>query len=649
MITLPTICLVIASAAKDDLLITRSKSQQVLRFAQDDDDKACGEHELVPQPPSLRARVAGIAFLLMVFTGLISAQSTLRGPTDPATKIPPAHTEKKSSGNKATEPVPVFRDIAAQAGLTASHISSREKYYVIESMSGGIGLFDCDNDGKLDIVMVNGSTVDRYKQGGDPLVTLWHQDADLKFTDITEKAGLTRKGWGMGVAVADFDNDGNLDLFVTGYGGSALYRNKGNCTFEDVTDKAGVRGGGFSTGAAWADYDRDGNVDLFVSRYVHVDINNLPAFGSTKFCQFKGAPVQCGPWGMEGETDLLYHNRGDGTFEEVSKKAGVDDPEKYYGLGVTWGDYDNDGWPDLFVADDATPNHLYHNNRDGTFTDEAMVGGIALNSEGQALGSMGVTWGDYDHSGRLSMFITEFADQPNTLYKNQGARQFEDVAMSSHLGQASLPLVGWGTAFFDMDNDGWLDLFVANGHVYPQMDAVKGSAAYAEPMLLHRNLRNGTFEEVSKAAGIADMPLKSRRGAAFGDIANNGNIDIVVLNVGEPPSLLLNTNKNSNHRVLFHLVGTKSNRAAIGARVTIKTSGVTQFDEVRGGGSYLSQNDLRLHFGLGPATRIDSVEVRWPSGKTESFKDVAGDKIYTIVEGRGIQESLPFSELPAQP
>jgi hypothetical protein len=647
MIILPTISLVIASAAQDDLFITRCKGQ-VLRFAQDDDDKAWGGRELVPQLPSLRVRVAGIAFLLVVFTGLISAQNTLREPTDPATKIPPARIEKKSAIN-ATEPFPVFRDIATQSGLTASHISSREKYYVIESMSGGVGLFDCDNDGKLDIVMVNGSTVDRYKQGGDPLVTLWHQDADLKFTDITEKAGLTRKGWGMGVAVADFDNDGNLDLFITGYGGNALYRNKGNCTFEDVTDKAGVRGGGFSTGAAWADYDRDGNVDLFVSRYVHVDINNLPAFGSTKFCQFKGAPVQCGPWGMEGETDLLYHNRGDGTFEEVSKKAGVDDPEKYYGLGVTWGDYDNDGWPDLFVADDATPNHLYHNNRDGTFTDEAMVGGIALNSEGQALGSMGVAWGDYDHSGCLSMFITEFADQPNTLYKNQGVRQFEDVAMPSFLGQASLPLVGWGTAFFDMDNDGWLDLFVANGHVYPQMDAVKGSAAYAEPMLLHRNLRNGTFEEVSKAAGIADMPLKSRRGAAFGDIANNGNIDIVVLNVGEPPSLLLNTNKNSNHRVLFHLIGTKSNRAAIGARVTIKTSGVMQFDEVRGGGSYLSQNDLRLHFGLGSAPRIDSVEVRWPTGKTESFKDVAGDKIYTIVEGRGIQESSPFSELPAQP
>ena len=591
-------------------------------------------------------RAGQIAILSIAFTGLLSAQTETQGPMGPPAKLPPARVEKKSTAAKLTAPVPIFRDIAVQAGLTASHISSPGKQYVIESMSGGIGLFDCDNDGKLDIVMANGSTVDRYRQGGDLLVTLWHQDADLKFTDITDKAGLTRKGWGMGVAVADYDNDGNLDLFVTGYGGNALYRNKGNCTFEDVTDKAGVRGGGFSTGAAWADYDRDGNVDLFVSRYVYVDMNDLPEFGSTKFCHFKGVPVQCGPWGMEGETDLLYHNRGDGTFEEVSKKAGVDDPEKYYGLGVTWGDYDNDGWPDLFVADDATPNHLYHNNHNGTFSDEAMAAGVAMNGEGQALGSMGATWGDYDHSGRLSIFVTEFADQPNTLYRNQGTRGFEDVAMASHLGQRSLPFLGWGTTFFDMDDDGWLDLFVACGHVYPQMDNVQASASYAEPMLLHRNLRDGTFEEVSKAGGLADMPLRSRRGAAFGDIANNGNVDIVVLNVGEPPSLLLNTNKIANHRVLFRLQGTKSNRAAIGARVTIHAGGMTQFDEVRGGGSYLSQNDLRLHFGLGSAMKIDSLEVRWPTGKTESFKDVAADKIYAITEGQGIKETaaLPAPE-----
>ncbi len=348
---------------------------------------------------SLCMQAGRIPILFLIFTGLLPSQSAPQASKSAAAKEQ-VQAEQEPAATKLS--VPIFRDIAAQAGLTASHISSADKHYVVESMSGGIGLFDCDNDGKLDIVTVNGSTVDRYRQGGgDPLVTLWHQDANLKFTDITQKAGLARKGWGMGVAVADFDNDGNLDLFVTGYGGNALYRNKGNCTFEDVTDRAGVRGGGFSTGAAWADYDRDGSVDLFVSRYVHVDMNDLPVPGSTKFCQFKGVPVQCGPWGMEGETDLLYHNRGDGTFEEVSKRAGVSDPDKYYGLGATWGDYDNDGWPDLFVADDATPNHLYRNNHDGTFTDNAMVGGIAMNSEGQALGSMGVTWGDYDHSARV--------------------------------------------------------------------------------------------------------------------------------------------------------------------------------------------------------------------------------------------------------
>jgi len=592
-------------------------------------------------------RAGEILTLLILFAGSSLAQ---QGPMGPPAKLPPAPAAQKEPAPKLSTPVPVFRDIGAQAGLTASHIASPEKHYVIESMSGGIGLFDCDNDGKLDIVMVMGSSVERYRQnGGEPLVTLWHQDADLKFTDITEKAGLTRKGWGMGVAVADYDNDGNLDLFVTGYNGNALYRNKGNCTFEDVTDKAGLRGGGFSTGAAWADYDRDGYVDLFVSRYVHVDMNHLPVFGSTQFCQFKAVAVQCGPWGMEGETDLLYHNRGDGTFEEVSKKAGVDDPDKYYGLGVSWGDYDNDGWPDLFVADDATPNHLYHNNHDGTFTDDALVDGIAMNGEGQALGSMGAAWGDYDHSGRLSMFVTEFADQANTLYRNQGARGFEDVAMPSRLGQPSLPYLGWGTTFFDMDNDGWADLFIDCGHVYPQMDNVRGSAAYAQPLLLHRNLHNGTFEEVSKPGGLADQPLKSRRGAAFGDIFNDGNIDIVVLNVGEPPSLFLNMNQSPNHRVTFKLVGTKSNRAAIGARVTIRAGTVTQLDEVRGGGSYLSQNDLRLHFGLGSATKMDSVDVRWPAGKVETFKDVTADKIYTIVEGQGIKDTVDFSALPSTP
>jgi hypothetical protein len=580
-----------------------------------------------------------IALLLVLLAGLALGQ--ISSPMKPAAQSHPAPSPKAS--RKSATPVPMFKDIAADAGLNTSHIASKAKRYVIESMSGGIGLFDCDNDGKLDIVMAMGSSVDRYRAGGDLMVTLWHQDGDLKFTDITQKAGLTRKGWGMGVAVADYDNDGLLDLYVTGYNGNVLYRNKGNCTFEDVTDKAGVRGSGFSTGAAWGDYDRDGNVDLFVSRYVHVDMDNLPAFGGGKFCNFKGVPVQCGPWGIQGETDLLFHNKGDGTFEEVAKKAGVDDPDAYYGLGAIWGDYDNDGWPDLFVADDTTPNHLYHNNHNGTFTDVGMLSGAAVSGDGVAFGSMGVTWGDYDHDGRLDLFVTEFAEQPNVLYHNLGERGFEDVGVQAGIGTPSIPYVGWGTSFFDMDNDGWLDLFVVNGHVYPQMDSVSNSAAYVEPMLLHRNNGDGTFDEVSKAAGIADMPLKSRRGVAFGDIANNGNIDMVVLNVGEPPSLLMNTARNMNHRVMFKLVGTKSNRAAIGTRVTIHSAGIMQFDEVRSGASYLSQNDLRLHFGLGAAARIETVEVRWPNGKLEEFRNLDADKIYTIVEGQGIKNAAALA------
>ena len=547
------------------------------------------------------------------------------------------------SQTTTSPPVPRFEDVAKQAGLTVAHISSPEKHYIVESMSGGAGLIDCDNDGKLDIITVNGSTVDRYKQGGDPLITLYHQEEDFKFRDITESAGLTRKGWGMGVAVADYDNDGLPDIYVTGYGGNALYHNLGDCKFEDVTDKAGVAGGGFSTGAAWADYDRDGHVDLFVSRYVHFDMNKLPDFGKNeKNCSFKGIPVQCGPWGMLGETDLLYHNRGDGTFEEVSKKAGVDDANKYYGLGAIWGDYDNDGWPDLYVANDSGPNYLYRNKHDGTFEEVGMLSGAAVSSDGQEQGSMGVDWGDYLHEGRLSMFVTNFTEQPDALYRNLGAQGFSEVSYAAKLARPTYELVGWGTGFFDMDNDGWLDLFIANGHVYPQMDTIRGAAPYREPMLLFRNRRDGTFEDVSTV--LSTIPDASRRGAAFGDLNNDGTVDVVVINTGQPPTLLLNETQSKNHRVLFRLVGTKSNKSAIGARVTVKAGKLVQFSEVRAGGSYLSQNDPRLHFGLGAEAKLDEVEIRWPSGKIEILRTVPTDFIYTIVEGAGIQRK---TALPA--
>ena len=542
------------------------------------------------------------------------------------------------------KPVTRFEDITKKAGLTVPHLSAPEKRYIVESMSGGVGFIDCDNDGKLDIITVNGSSVDRYRNGGDPMITLYHQDADLKFSDITKSAGLTRKGWGMGVAVADYDNDGLPDIYVTGFGGNALYRNLGNCKFEDVTERAGLKLGGFSTGAAWGDFDRDGNVDLFIPRYVQIDINKLPEFGSNdKTCRFRGIPVQCGPWGMVGESDFLFRNRGDGTFEDVSKKAGVDDANHYYGMQGIWADYDNDGWPDLYVANDAGPNYLYRNKHDGTFEDVGLISGAALSSDGQEEGSMGVDFGDFDHDGRLDIFVTTFTDQPSLLFWNQGSQGFVDVSWPARIAKPSYPLVGWGTAFFDMDNDGWLDIFIANGHVYPQMDLVKGGVPYRQPFLLFRNNRDRTFEDVTASSGLADLPLSSRRGAAFGDINNDGKIDVLVLNVGEPPTLLLNRTQSANHAVLFKLIGSKSNRAAIGARITVTAGDLVQFNEVRGGSSYLSQNDMRLHFGLGGLAKMQTVEISWPSGKKEVYHDLASDFIYTIEEERGVKQAVPFT------
>jgi enediyne biosynthesis protein E4 len=344
-----------------------------------------------------------------------------------------------------------------------------------------------------------------------------------------------------------------------------------------------------------------------------------------------------------GESDLLFHNRGDGTFEEVSKKAGVDDPNRYYGLGVEWGDYDNDGWPDLYVANDSGPNFLYHNKHDGTFEDVGMISGAALSGEGLEQGSMGVDWGDYLHEGRLSMFVTNFTEQADTLYRNMGADGFSDVSWPAKLAKPTYEPVGWGTAFFDMDNDGWLDLFVANGHVYPQMDQIPGGNHYAQPMLLFRNKRDGTFEDVSSV--LASIPEASRRGAAFGDLNNDGNVDIVLSNVDGPPTVLLNQTLSHNHRVLFKLVGTKSNKAAIGARVSVKAGKLAQMSEVRGGGSYISQNDPRLHFGLGPESKMNEVEIKWPSGRVETLHDVSADYIYTIVEGDGISDKTALPAL----
>jgi hypothetical protein len=547
-----------------------------------------------------------------------------------------------------TKPVPTsptfaFEDIGKQAGLTVSHVSTLDQRYIIESTSGGVGFIDCDNSGKLSILTVNGSSVDRYRKGGDLLVTLYHSQGDLKFEDITLQAGLTRKGWGMGVAVADFDNDGWLDLYVTAYGGNVLYRNLGNCKFEDVTEKAGVRGAGFSTGASWGDYDRDGQVDLFVPRYVHVDMDNLPQFGRDKFCRYRGIMVQCGPSGLQGESDLLFRNRGDGTFEEVSKKAGVDDAGQYFGLQSLWLDYDNDGWPDLYVTNDSKPSYLYHNQRNGTFEDVSMLSGAALSSDGQEQGSMGVDAADFDHRGLLDIYVTNFNKQPNALYKNLGPEGFANTIGSTHMAGPTYPYVKWGTGFVDFANAGWPDIFVASGHVYPQIDQIEGEVSYREPVQLFRNKRDGTFDEITAGSGLDKLPLESRRGVAFGDVNNDGKVDILILNVGAPPTLLMNRTAGAGHAVLFRLIGTKSNRAAIGARVTVTAGDLVQFDEVRGGASYLSQNDLRLHFGLGQHTTMNTVQISWPSGQKDTLSNLASEFIYTIVEGGEIRRREPFA------
>lgn len=536
-----------------------------------------------------------------------------------------------------------FREVSKEAGLNKAPYSSLKEHYVVETISGGVALFDCDNDGNLDILVVNDSTIEQAQHGGVPMVTLYHQGDNLKFTDITASAGLTHKGWGMGIAVADYDNDGLPDIYVTGYNGNALYHNLGNCKFEDVTEKAGVAGGGFSSGAAWADYDRDGHLDLFVSRYVRTDLNHLPtAENPSKNFFHKGLPVE-NPWTMDGETDLLFHNRGDGTFEEVSKKAGVADAAGRFGLGVVWGDYDNQGWPSLLVANDTGPNFLYHNNRDGTFEDRGMLSGVALSPEGREVGNMGADMGDFDRDGKLDFAITDYADQPKGLFLNQGDLGFTDLTYSSKIAQSSLPYVSWGTGFADFDNDGLPEMFIVSGHVYPDVDTVPKNVKYREPILLYHNKGDRAFDEIAGIAGLNDGPMYSRRGVALGDINNDGNIDMVVFNVGAPPSLFLNDTKNTNHRVLFKLVGAKSNRGAVGARITVTSATRSQIEEIKAGSCYLSTSDPRLHFGLAADSMVDKVEIRWPNGTIETLQNVAADAIYTIVEGQGIKGTIKLT------
>ncbi len=553
---------------------------------------------------------------------------------------------------KPTSTPITFKDVADRSGVTVSHISTDEKRYIVESMSGGAAVFDCNGDGLLDIATVNGSTVERFRNGGDFFATLYRQaspakSGEIKFENVTEPAGLGRKGWGMGVTAADFDSDGNIDLFVTGFGGNAVYKGKGGCTFEDVTEESGLKGSGFPGAAAWADYDRDGDLDVFVAGYVYLDLEDLPVFGSSPTCKFMEIEVQCGPRGLEGEPDHLYRNNGDGTFEDVADAAGVSDEEKYYGLGVTWFDYDNDGWQDLYVANDSHPNYLYHNNGDGTFDDVSFESGTSYSGMGAEQGSMGLAIADYDEDGSLDIFVTNFDGEANTLYRNLGSKGFSDVGQDSNSGPPGRPYTGWGTGFFDLDNDGWPDLLVLNGHVYPQVESAKSGSqpGFKQGFLLHRNLGNGKFEDVTAKSGLEKVPLRSRRGAAFGDLNNDGLIDVVVTNLGEPPNILLNMTRNPNASVTLCLEESGKNLLAAGARVTLKTDKRTLVKEVQAGSSYLSQNDLRLHLGLGAGEKIESVEVRWSNGETEKVEEIKPGNIVTIREGKGVVDSKPYSAI----
>ena len=529
-----------------------------------------------------------------------------------------------------------FTEISSQAGITFKHVFSPEKKYIAESMSGGVALFDYNNDGYLDIYFVNSLTVDLAKSHQKTRSALYRNNGNNTFTDVTEKAGVHDIGFGMGVAVGDYNNDGFDDLYVTCLGPNYLFRNNGNGTFTDVTQKAGVSDRRWSTGASFVDYDHDGKLDLFVSNYVDFDINNLPEFGVGRNCVFKGVPVQCGPRGLPGAGDSLYHNNGDGTFSDVSRKAGVSDPNGYYGLGVICSDFDEDGLVDIFVANDSTPNFLYQNNGDGTFKEIAFISGTAVNERGSEQGSMGVTLGDYDHDEKLDLFITNFDDEYNILYHNEGSNSFADVSFRAKVAQVSLPYVGWGTKFFDYDNDGWVDLLVANGHVYPQR------GHYRQRQLLHHNNRDGTFSEVASEMGSVLMEQRVGRGAAFGDIDNDGDVDVVVGDLDGSPQLLRNDGGNPNNSVLIKTIGVKSNRGGVGARIKVVSGNLVQPDEVRSGGSYLSHNDLRLHFGLEKRTKIDRVEVRWPSGAIDRVTNLDANKIVTIKEGKGVIEQKDF-------
>jgi len=542
-----------------------------------------------------------------------------------------------------------FVDIGREAGLNVKTIYGGEhkNKYLLETTGCGVAFYDFDNDGWLDIFLVNGWRLEAFPAGEEPTSHLFKNNRDGTFTDVTAKAGLIHHGWGQGVCIGDYDNDGFDDLFVTYFGKNVLYHNNGDGTFTDVTDKAGVGGSGkrWNTGCAFVDYDRDGKLDLFVANYIDLDLATAPVPESGP-CLYKGVMVACGPPGLKGGKNILFHNNGDGTFTDVSETSGILNANGTYGLGVLTADFDNDGWPDIYVANDSAPSALYQNKKNGKFEDIAIEAGCALSADGKPQAGMGVSAADYDLDGNLDIVKTNFAGDTPSLYHSVGGANFEDTTFSAGLG-AHTQYLGWGCGFFDFDNDGWADILICNGHVYPEVEQLKTEAGYAQHKLLYRNMRNGRFEEVTEMAGPGINAAVAARGCAFGDFDNDGDLDMVVNVVNGLPQLLRCDSRSGNNWIKLKLIGTKSNRSAIGARVTCvatfpgESKPHKQIDEVRSGGGYFSQSDLRVHFGLGKAQKVDLVEIRWPSGQVDTLRDIAVNELLIVKEGFGLVRSEP--------
>jgi hypothetical protein len=571
------------------------------------------------------------------------------------TLVAAGHESREENGQRAALERPAergaaladFRDLGAAAGLTARTVIGGEhtKEYILETTGGGVAILDYDNDGWPDIFLVNGARLPAPAAAADaPASHLYRNNGDGTFVDVTEKAGIAGRGWGQGVCAGDYDNDGHIDLFVTYYGHQVLYRNNGDGTFSDVTRRSGLSLSSprWNTGAAFLDFDRDGHLDLFISAYVaHGDATRY-APGSGKNCFWKGLGVMCGPSGLAGSYNALFRGNGDGTFSDVSEKAGLLKARPAYGFTPLVLDYDNDRWPDVYVANDSTASLLFHNNGDGTFKDVGLLAGVALTADGRAQAGMGVSAADYNRDGWLDLVKTNFDDDTTSLYRNLGGGTFDDATVASGLG-VNTRYMGWGVGFFDFDLDSWPDIFIVNGHVYPEADRIGGHYGYAQRKLLYRNLGNGRFEDVSAQAGPGVLVKKAARGAAFGDLFNSGRQDIVVNNMHDAPTVLHNCASPSGHGLAVQLVGTRSNRSAIGARVTVHVAGRRLIDEVRSGGSFCSQNDLRIHFGLGARSRADRIEVSWPSGAADVVAGLDADQLVVIREGSGVVRREPFA------